>query len=66
MAAEGIVWMLHQPMPYTGWRESMYQLGQREGIMRSRAKRHTERPIRITELFNGLYTETHLPGVVDG
>ena len=66
VAAEGIVWMLHQPMPYTGRRESMYELGQREGIMRSRAKRHTERPIRITELFNGLYTESHLPGVVDG
>ena len=31
VAAEGIVWMLRQPMPYTGWRESMYELGQREG-----------------------------------
>jgi len=66
VAAEGIVWMLRQPMPYTGWRESMYQLGLREDIMHSRAKRPTERPIRVTELFNGLYTETHLPGVVDG
>ena len=66
VAAEGIVWMLRQPMPYTGWRESMYELGQREGIMRSRAKRPTERAIRVTELFNGLYTETHLPGVIDG
>ncbi|MEO5839172.1 MAG: SDR family NAD(P)-dependent oxidoreductase [Acidimicrobiales bacterium] len=66
VAAEGIVWMLRQPLPYTGWRESMQQLGQREGIMQSRAKRQSDRPIRITELFNGLYTETHLPGVVDG
>ena len=66
VAAEGIVWMLRQPLPYTGWRESMYQLGQREGIMQSRAKRRTDRPIRVTEVFNGLYTETLLPGVVDG
>ena len=66
VAAEGIVWMVRQPMPYTGWRESMQQLGLREGIMHSRAARPVERPFRITELFNGLYTETHLPGVVDG
>ena len=66
VAAEGIVWMLRQPLPYTGWRESMHQLGVREGIMKSRAKRQNDRPFRITEVFNGLYTETHLPGVVDG
>jgi hypothetical protein len=58
--------MLQQPMPYTGWRESMQLLGQREGIMQSRSKRPVDRPIRVTELVNGLYTETHLPGVVDG
>jgi len=34
--------------------------------MQTRAKVPTERPIRITELFNGLYTESHLPSVVDG
>ena len=66
VAAEGIVWMVRQPMPYTGWRESMRELGEREGIMQTRAKVPTERPIRITELFNGLYTESHLPSVVDG
>ena len=66
VAAEGIVWMVRQPLPYTGWRESMQQLGLREGIMQSRAKRPNDRPFRITELFNGLYTETHLPGVIDG
>jgi NAD(P)-dependent dehydrogenase (short-subunit alcohol dehydrogenase family) len=66
VAAEGIVWMLQQPMPYTGWRESMQLLGQREGIMQSRSKRPIDRPFRVTELVNGLYTETHLPGVVDG
>jgi NAD(P)-dependent dehydrogenase (short-subunit alcohol dehydrogenase family) len=66
VAAEGIVWMLRQPLPYTGWRESMQQLGLREGIMASQAKRQNDRPFRITELFNGLYTETHLPGVIDG
>ncbi|MEO8695466.1 MAG: SDR family NAD(P)-dependent oxidoreductase [Acidimicrobiales bacterium] len=66
VAAEGIVWMLRQPMPYTGWRESMLQLGPREGIMQSRSTRPVDRPIRVTELVNGLYTETHLPGVVDG
>jgi len=66
VAAEGIVWMVRQPMPYTGWRESMRELGEREGIMQTRAKVPTARPIRITELFNGLYTESHLPSVVDG
>jgi NAD(P)-dependent dehydrogenase (short-subunit alcohol dehydrogenase family) len=66
VAAEGIVWMLRQPLPYTGWRESMQQLGLREGIMASQATRQNDRPFRITELFNGLYTETHLPGVIDG
>ena len=66
VAAEGIIWMLRQPMPYTGWRESMRELAQRENIMQSRAKHQTERSIRITELFNGLSTETHLPGVIDG
>ncbi|WP_236795478.1 SDR family NAD(P)-dependent oxidoreductase [Amycolatopsis sp. GM8] len=40
--AEGIRWMLEQPMPYSGRRESMYALREREGIMRTRAKRPSE------------------------
>jgi NAD(P)-dependent dehydrogenase (short-subunit alcohol dehydrogenase family) len=66
VAADGNIWMLRQPLPYTGWRETMQQLGLREGIMASQAKRQNDRPFRITELFNRLYTETHLPGVIDG
>jgi citronellol/citronellal dehydrogenase len=37
VAAEGILWMLRQPMPYSGQVESMYELRRREGIMASRA-----------------------------
>ncbi len=59
VAAEGILWMLRQPPSYSGWRESMYALREREGIMASRA----ERPYRGSppqEFFNGLapLTET--------
>jgi citronellol/citronellal dehydrogenase len=53
VAAEGIVWMLRQPVGYSGRRESMFDLRQREGIMASRvAQPATEAP--PTELFNGL------------
>jgi len=53
VAAEGIVWMLRQPLPYTGRRESMFDLREREGIMASLAERpYTERP--PTELYDGL------------
>jgi citronellol/citronellal dehydrogenase len=54
VAAEGIVWMLAQPMPYTGRRESMHLLRQREGIMASRVAggRAAHDPPR--ELANGL------------
>lgn len=55
VAAEGIVWMLDQPMPYSGRRESMLDLRMREGIMASRAEaqpRHQDSP--TLELFNGL------------
>jgi NAD(P)-dependent dehydrogenase (short-subunit alcohol dehydrogenase family) len=44
VAAEGIVWMLRRPMPYTGNRESMYALREREGIMPSRAAVRRARP----------------------
>jgi NAD(P)-dependent dehydrogenase (short-subunit alcohol dehydrogenase family) len=53
--AEGIVWMLSQPLAYTGQRESMYHLRAREGIMPSRAKRPYRGTATRTELFNGLF-----------
>jgi hypothetical protein len=53
VAAEGIVWMLRQPASYSGRRESMHALRQREGIMKSQAARpYVGRP--FTELFDGL------------
>jgi citronellol/citronellal dehydrogenase len=53
VAAEGIVWMLRQPVTYSGRRESMFALRQREGIMASQVARPvTEAP--PVELFNGL------------
>jgi NAD(P)-dependent dehydrogenase (short-subunit alcohol dehydrogenase family) len=54
VAAEGIVWMLRQPVTYSGHRESMYQLRLREGIMPSRAQRGWKGPPPPTELFQGL------------
>jgi citronellol/citronellal dehydrogenase len=55
VAAEGIVWMARQPRSYSGRRESMFALRQREGIMPSRiANPATEAP--GTELFDGLAT----------
>jgi NAD(P)-dependent dehydrogenase (short-subunit alcohol dehydrogenase family) len=55
VAAEGIVWMLRQPPSYTGWRESMYRLRHREGIMASRLAQPRDEGPTTTELFNGLY-----------
>jgi NAD(P)-dependent dehydrogenase (short-subunit alcohol dehydrogenase family) len=53
VAAEGILWMLRQPTTYSGHRESMFELREREGIMVSQAVRpYTTRP--PTELWNGL------------
>ena len=52
VAAEGIVWMLRQPVGYTGWRESMAAMREREGIMAARAERpFAGRP--PTQLLNG-------------
>lgn len=39
VAAEGILWMLEQPVSYTGQLEGMRALREREGIMASKAKR---------------------------
>ena len=45
VAAEGIVWMVRQPVGYSGHRESMFALRHREGIMASRiANPVTEAP----------------------
>jgi NAD(P)-dependent dehydrogenase (short-subunit alcohol dehydrogenase family) len=51
--AEGILWMVRQPLSYSGHRESMFALRQREGIMATRiAEPATGAP--PTELFDGL------------
>ena len=53
---EGILWMLRQPLEYTGRRESMFHLREREAIMASRATGlYTKRP--PTELFDGLWED---------
>ncbi len=53
VAAEGIVWMLRQPVTYSGRRESMFALRRREGIMASQvASPVTEAP--PVQLFEGL------------
>jgi NAD(P)-dependent dehydrogenase (short-subunit alcohol dehydrogenase family) len=54
VAAEGIVWMLEQPMPYTARRESMFALRERESIMASRAAVSADKPRPVTELVDGL------------
>jgi citronellol/citronellal dehydrogenase len=57
VAAEGIVWMVRQPVSYSGRRESMYALRHREGIMASRVPRPaTEAP--PVELLDGLVAAT--------
>jgi citronellol/citronellal dehydrogenase len=69
VAAEGIVWMLRQELPYTGRRESMQALREREGIMASRAavvRERTSPP--ITAFADGLPSMEDLATVrvVDG
>jgi len=53
VAAEGVRWMLGQPTSYSGRRESMLALRQREGIMASQAAVPTD-GVPITELYDGL------------
>jgi len=53
VAAEGIVWMVQQPASYSGRRESMFGLRQREGIMVSRVARPPTEP-PPTDLTDGL------------
>jgi NAD(P)-dependent dehydrogenase (short-subunit alcohol dehydrogenase family) len=57
VAAEGIRWMLEQPTTYSGHRESMLGLRQREGIMASQAAEPSEF-VPVTELFDGLADDT--------
>ena len=57
VAAEGALWMLRQPATYSGRRESMLGLRQREGIMTSRAAEATT-GAPVTELFDGLAPDT--------
>jgi citronellol/citronellal dehydrogenase len=52
VAAEGIEWVLRQQLPYTGRRESMYELREREGIMAPRTTARAPR-VPVTELANG-------------
>lgn len=52
VAAEGMLWMLRQPVSYSGRLESMAHLARREGIMRSVAARPG--PLPPTELFSGV------------
>jgi NAD(P)-dependent dehydrogenase (short-subunit alcohol dehydrogenase family) len=54
VAAEGILWMIRQPPQYSGRRESMYGLRQRQGIMPSRSEKPYEGQPPPIELFNGL------------
>ncbi len=52
VAAEGILWMLRQPIGYSGRRESMAHLAHREGIMPSVVARGE--PLTPTELYSGV------------
>jgi len=54
VATEGQLWMLRQPLSYTGQIESMWDLRRREGIMASQAKRPIGRLPALT-LQTGLY-----------
>ena len=54
VAAEGIVWMLAQPVSYSGQRESMAGLAHREGIMPTVAAR--PEPLPPTDLYSGVLT----------
>jgi len=51
---EGVLWMLRQPLSYSGHRESMYHLARREGIMREIPVRTPDRE-PPTQLFDGLF-----------
>ncbi|ADP80842.1 SDR family NAD(P)-dependent oxidoreductase [Pseudofrankia inefficax] len=60
---EGMLWMLRQPVAYTGRRESMYHLGLREGLMGMDGYQLPSGTVPRTELFDGLW-ESSAPPVV--
>jgi citronellol/citronellal dehydrogenase len=62
VAAEGALWMLRQPPTYSGRRESMLGLRQREQIMASRAAVATD-GVPVTDLFDGLAADGKSPFV---
>ena len=57
VAAEGIVWMVRQPVSYSGRRESMFALRHREGIMDPRVP-HPATEVPPVELYDGLVVAT--------
>lgn len=57
VAAEGVLWMLQQPASYSGRRESMLGLRQREGIMASQAAVPTD-GVPVTDLYDGLAADS--------
>jgi NAD(P)-dependent dehydrogenase (short-subunit alcohol dehydrogenase family) len=57
VAAEGIVWMVRQPVSYSGRRESMFALRHREGIMDPRVP-HPATEVPPVELYDGLAAAT--------
>ena len=65
VAAEGILWVLRQPVTYSGELLSMWALRQREGIMASRARRpFTGTPPQamqsgVVELVGSVYQEPY-------
>jgi citronellol/citronellal dehydrogenase len=54
VAAEGVLWMLRQPDAYSGRRESMLGLRQREGIMATQAAAPSDTGPPVTQLYDGL------------
>lgn len=56
VAAEGILWMVQQPVTYSGRRESMHHLAIREGIMPTVMARPG--PLPPTDLLDGLMDDT--------
>jgi NAD(P)-dependent dehydrogenase (short-subunit alcohol dehydrogenase family) len=65
VAAEGVVWMLRRPVAYTGRRESMHALREREGIMASQARTPSPHDPPL-DLFDGLYDSSGNDAFVDG
>ncbi len=65
VAAEGVAWMLRQPAAYTGRRESMHALREREGIMATRARTPSPHDPPL-DLFDGLYDSSGNAAFVDG